>query len=129
MTSPNPRTSKLLILVTFTFLRLNVKIRQMTMWHTEILKFHEFLSDFSDEEESEDESQSEDESEEESESEEEVYVKPKKGSKKSAKKPPKKIKKVKKPNHPPVGEMFVTAIKRLKDHPRKGSSMAAIKGK
>merc|ERR1719362_1873002 len=44
------------------------------------------------------------------------------------KKPPKKIKKVKKPSHPPVGEMFVTAIKRLKDHPRKGSSMAAIKG-
>ena len=87
-----------------------------------------FFSDFSDESPSEDESQSEEESEEESESEEEVYVKPKKGSKKSAKKPPKKIKKIKKPTHPPVGEMFVTAIKRLKDHPRKGSSMAAIKG-
>merc|ERR1711971_1452236 len=91
-------------------------------------KIRKSYADDSDEEESEDESQSEDESEEESESEEEVYVKPKKGSKKSAKKPPKKIKKVKKPSHPPVGEMFVTAIKRLKDHPRKGSSMAAIKG-
>merc|ERR1711935_1135490 len=80
-----------------------------------------------------DESQSEEESEAESESEEEVYVKPKKGSKKgSAKKLPKKnakhMKKVKKPSHPPVGEMFVTAIKRLKDNPKKGSSMAAIKG-
>merc|ERR1711956_5428 len=80
-------------------------------------------------------SQSEQESEEESESEEEVYVKPKKGSKGSkgsAKKLPKKnakhMKKVKKPSHPPVGEMFVTAIKRLKDNPKKGSSMAAIKG-
>jgi len=91
-------------------------------------KIRKSYADDSDESPSEDESQSEEESEEESESEEEVYVKPKKGSKKSAKKPPKKIKKVKKPTHPPVGEMFVTAIKRLKDHPRKGSSMAAIKG-
>merc|ERR1719509_372887 len=93
-----------------------------------VKKIRKSYADDSDESPSEDESQSEEESEEESESEEEVYVKPKKGSKKSTKKPPKKIKKVKKPTHPPVGEMFVTAIKRLKDHPRKGSSMAAIKG-
>ena len=39
--------------------------------------------------------------------------------------PPKK----KTPQHPPVGEMIIAAIKALRDHPRKGSSMAAIKGK
>merc|ERR1711997_334242 len=56
---------------------------------------------------------------------------------KGGKVPPKKLpkknvahakKKIVKPQHPPVGEMFTTAIKRLKDNPRKGSSMAAIKG-
>ena len=35
---------------------------------------------------------------------------------------------VKKPELPRVGEMVVTAIKRLRDKPRKGSSLAAIKG-
>lgn len=90
-------------------------------------------ADSSDEEE-EDESEQSEQSEEESDSDiEEVYVKPsKKGKKGSPKKLPKKNvaakKKVKKPSHPPVGEMFVTAIKRLRDNPRKGSSMAAIKG-
>merc|ERR1712109_205510 len=82
----------------------------------------------SDEDEDEDES---DQSEEESDSDvEEVYVKKGKKGKKAP--PPKKSKKVikkpKKPSHPPVGEMFTTAIKRLRDNPRKGSSIAAIKG-
>ena len=95
-----------------------------------------FKSFYSDEDEDEDESDEEeedsDQSEEESDSEvEEVYVKKGKKGKKAP--PPKKSKKVikkpKKPSHPPVGEMFVTAIKRLRDNPRKGSSIAAIKGK
>merc|ERR1711935_188662 len=91
-------------------------------------------ADSSDEDEGQDESEQSEQSEEESDSDvEEVYVKPgKKGKKGSPKKLPKKNvaakKKVKKPSHPPVGEMFVTAIKRLRDNPRKGSSMAAIKG-
>merc|ERR1712008_478813 len=91
-------------------------------------------ADSSDEEGDEEDSEQSEQSEEESDSEiEEVYVKPgKKGKKGSPKKLPKKNvaakKKVKKPSHPPVGEMFVTAIKRLRDNPRKGSSMAAIKG-
>jgi len=34
----------------------------------------------------------------------------------------------KKPDLPRVGDMIVTAIKRLRDNPRKGSSLAAIKG-
>jgi len=104
-------------------------------------------ADSSDEDQDEDEEQSEQESAEESAQEsdseiEEVYVKPGKKGKKgtpaktshkkgSPKKLPKKnvsAKKVKKPTHPPVGEMFTTAIKRLRDNPRKGSSMAAIKG-
>ena len=101
-----------------------------------------FVSFHSDEDQDEDEDESEQESaesEQESDSDiEEVYVKPrgKKGKKGAAKKSPKKLpkknvaaKKVKKPSHPPVGEMFTTAVKRLRDNPRKGSSMAAIKGK
>jgi len=83
--------------------------------------------DESDEEEEEDSDQSEEESDSEV---EEVYVKKGKKGKKAP--PPKKSKKVikkpKKPSHPPVGEMFTTAIKRLRDNPRKGSSIAAIKG-
>jgi len=35
---------------------------------------------------------------------------------------------VKKPDRPKVGEMIVTAIKGLRDNPKKGSSLAAIKG-
>lgn len=35
---------------------------------------------------------------------------------------------VKKPDLPKVGDMIVTAIKGLRDNPRKGSSLAAIKG-
>jgi len=84
-----------------------------------------------DEDESDEEEEDSDQSEEESDSEvEEVYVKKGKKGKKAP--PPKKSKKVikkpKKPSHPPVGEMFTTAIKRLRDNPRKGSSIAAIKG-
>merc|ERR1711936_773922 len=77
---------------------------------------------------SEDEEESESEEEEESESEDEVPIKRgKKGAKGKPQKkapPPKK----KTPQHPPVGEMIIAAIKALRDHPRKGSSMAAIKG-
>ena len=34
----------------------------------------------------------------------------------------------KKPKHPEVGEMVIESIKKLRDNPRKGSSLAAIKG-
>ena len=72
--------------------------------------------------------QSESEEEEESESEDEVPIKRgKKGAKGKPQKkapPPKK----KTPQHPPVGEMIIAAIKGLRDNPRKGSSLAAIKG-
>merc|ERR1712223_2028077 len=90
-------------------------------------------ADSDSEDEDEDESESEQESEE-SESEVEVIPIRKKGK---GKVPPKKLpkknvahakKKVVKPQHPPVGEMFTTAIKRLRENPRKGSSLAAIKG-
>ena len=84
--------------------------------------FYLFIFPFQEEEE-------QSESEYESEFEEEVVpVRGKKGAK-GKKAPPKKAIKAKKaPKHPSVGEMIVTAIKRLRDNPRKGSSMAAIKG-
>ena len=67
--------------------------------------------------------ESEEEPEEESDEEiEEVPVK----SRKVAKQSKKSV--VKKPELPRVGEMVVSAIKRLRDNPRKGSSLAAIKG-
>merc|ERR1712045_577181 len=77
--------------------------------------------------EDEEESESEEE-EEESESEDEVPIK--RGKKGAKGKPQKKAAppKRKTPQHPPVGEMIIAAIKALRDHPRKGSSMAAIKG-
>merc|ERR1712141_172315 len=69
------------------------------------------------------------EEEEESESEDEVPIK--RGKKGAKGKPQKKApppKKKKTPQHPPVGEMIIAAIKGLRDNPRKGSSLAAIKG-
>merc|ERR1712072_1603371 len=77
---------------------------------------------------SEDEEESESE-EEGSESEDEVPIK--RGKKGAKGKPQKKApppKKPKTPQHPPVGEMIIAAIKGLRDNPRKGSSLAAIKG-
>merc|ERR1712012_666333 len=69
------------------------------------------------------EEESEEEEEPESDSEiEEVPVK----QRKSAKQTKKSV--VKKPELPKVGEMVVSAIKMLRDKPRKGSSLAAIKG-
>jgi len=69
------------------------------------------------------EEESEEEEEPESDSEiEEVPVK----QRKSAKQTKKSV--VKKPELPKVGEMVVSAIKKLRDKPRKGSSLAAIKG-
>jgi len=77
---------------------------------------------------SEEEEESASEEEEESESEDEVPIKRgKKGAKGKPQKkaaPPKK----KSPQHPPVGEMIIAAIKALRDNPRKGSSLSAIKG-
>lgn len=78
-----------------------------------------------DSESEEEEEQSE--SEYESEYEEVAPVRGKKGAK-GKKAPAKKAPVKKAPKHPPVGEMIVTAIKRLRENPRKGSSMAAIKG-
>merc|ERR1719223_2692480 len=46
----------------------------------------------------------------------------KQAKKSPAKAPPKK------PKHPEVGEMVIESIKKLRDNPRKGSSLAAIKG-
>jgi len=69
-------------------------------------------------------SESEEESEIESESEEEIPVsKRKQVGKKAMKKTVQRT-----PQHPPVSEMIPTAIRKLKENPRKGSSVAAIKG-
>jgi len=62
---------------------------------------------------------------------EEMGVRNGKNSKKSkvakqAKKSP--VKAPPKPKHPVVGEMVIESIKKLRDNPRKGSSLAAIKG-
>ena len=77
----------------------------------------------SEQEESEEEIEEEIE---ESESEEEVPIKKRKIAKQS--KVYAKKSKPKKPELPPVGEMVTTAISQLRDNPRKGSSLAAIKG-
>ena len=63
---------------------------------------------------------------EESESEEEVPIKKRKIAKQS--KVIAKKSTPKKPELPPVGEMVTTAISQLRDNPKKGSSLAAIKG-
>jgi len=73
-------------------------------------------------------SESEEESESESESEDESIPLSKR-SKASAKKPAYKKKTVQRSNlHPPVSEMIPQAIRRLRENPKKGSSLAAIKG-
>jgi len=70
-------------------------------------------------------SSEEDEEEEEEESDDEIEEVPVK-NRKVAKQSKKSV--AKKPELPRVGEMVVTAIKKLRDNPRKGSSLAAIKG-
>lgn len=73
-------------------------------------------------------SESEEESESESESEDE-RVPLSKRAKASAKKPANNKKTVQRSNlHPPVSEMIPQAIRRLRENPKKGSSLAAIKG-
>ena len=74
---------------------------------------------------SSDEESEEEEEEEEYDSDDEIGSAPVK-QRKIAKQSKKSV--VKKPELPRVGEMVVTAIKRLREKPRKGSSLAAIKG-
>lgn len=72
---------------------------------------------YSDSEQSEPESEYDDD-----ESAEDVPLKKRKVAKQSAKTAEKKV------DIPPVGKMVITAINRLRDNPRKGSSLSAIKG-